>query len=56
LVGLAVFRNMKYLYAMVDEQTRSWIAEVAETKFTADLRPLFLFPKVFTVSLSEMPF
>jgi hypothetical protein len=29
---------MNYLYAMMDEQTRSWIAqEVAETKYTADV-------------------
>jgi transposase-like protein len=34
--------NMKYLYALMDDQTRFWIAqEVADTKFTADLRPLF---------------
>jgi hypothetical protein len=27
---------------MMDEQTRYWIAEeVAETKYTADVRPLF---------------
>ena len=33
---------MKYLYALMDDQTRFWIAqEVAETKFTADLKPLF---------------
>jgi transposase-like protein len=33
---------MKYLYALMDDQTRFWIAqEVADTKFTADLRPLF---------------
>jgi hypothetical protein len=33
---------MKYLYALMDDQTRYWIAqEVADTKFTADLRPLF---------------
>ena len=33
---------MKYFYAMMDEQTRFWIAqEVADTKYTADLRPLF---------------
>jgi putative transposase len=39
---LKVKGNMKYLYAMMDEQTRFWIAqEVAETKYTADLRPLF---------------
>lgn len=33
---------MKYLYAVMDDQTRFWIAqEVADTKYTADLRPLF---------------
>ena len=39
---LKVRGNMKYLYALMDDQTRFWIAqEVADTKFTADLRPLF---------------
>jgi transposase-like protein len=39
---LKVKGNMKYLYAMMDEQTRFWIAqEVADTKYTADVRPLF---------------
>ncbi len=39
---LTVRGNMKYLYALTDDQTRFWIAqEVADTKFTADLRPLF---------------
>src|SRR3972149_2144360 len=43
---LKVKGNMKYLYAMMDEQTRFWIAqEVAETKYTADLRPLFQLAK-----------
>jgi transposase-like protein len=43
---LKVKGNMKYLYAMMDDQTRFWIAqEVAETKFTADLRPLFQLAK-----------
>jgi hypothetical protein len=33
--------NMKYLYALMDDQTRFWIAqEVADTKYTADIRPL----------------
>jgi hypothetical protein len=33
---------MKYLYALMDDQTRFWIAqEVADTKNTADVRPLF---------------
>jgi transposase-like protein/predicted nucleic acid-binding Zn finger protein len=39
---LTVRGNMTYLYALMDDQTRFWIAqEVADTKFTADLRPLF---------------
>jgi putative transposase len=39
---LKVRGNTKYLYALMDDQTRFWIAqEVADTKFTADLRPLF---------------
>jgi transposase-like protein len=39
---LKVRGNMKYLYALMDDQTRFWIAqEVADTKVTADLRPLF---------------
>ncbi|MGA2972817.1 MAG: hypothetical protein ABSE39_09385 [Candidatus Bathyarchaeia archaeon] len=37
---------MNYLYALMDEQTRSRIAqEVAETKYTADVRPLFQLAK-----------
>jgi putative transposase len=43
---LKVKGNMKYLYAMMDEQTRFWIAqEVADTKYTADVRPLFKLAK-----------
>ena len=43
---LKVKGNMKYLYAIMDEQTRFWIAqEVAETKYTADVRPLFQLAK-----------
>ncbi|MGD0424099.1 MAG: DDE-type integrase/transposase/recombinase [Candidatus Bathyarchaeia archaeon] len=39
---LKVKGNMKYLYALMDDQTRFWIAqEVADTKFTADIRELF---------------
>ncbi len=35
---LKVKGNMKYLYALMDDQTRFWIAqEVADTKFTADI-------------------
>jgi hypothetical protein len=33
---------MKYLYALVDDETRFWIAQqVADTKYTADVRPMF---------------
>ncbi len=43
---LKVKGNTKYLYAMMDEQTRFWIAqEVADTKHTADVRPLFQLAK-----------
>jgi putative transposase len=38
---------MKYLYALMDEQTRFWNAqEVAETKYAAKVRPLFQAAKV----------
>ncbi len=34
--------NMKYMYALMDDETRFWIAQqVADTKFTADVRLLF---------------
>jgi transposase-like protein len=34
--------NMKYLYCLLDDQTRFWIAQqVADSKFTADITPLF---------------
>lgn len=33
---------MKYLYALMDDETRFWIAQqVADTKYTADITPLF---------------
>jgi transposase-like protein len=39
---LKVKGNMKYLYALMDDQTRFWIAqEVVDTKYSADIRPLF---------------
>jgi len=39
---LKVRGDMKYLYALMDDQTRFWIAqEVADTKYSADIRPLF---------------
>lgn len=38
---LKVRGNMKYLYALMDDETRFWIAQqVADTKYTADVRPL----------------
>ncbi len=44
---LKVKGDMKYLYAMMDDETRYWIAtEVANTKYTADLKPLFAEAKV----------
>jgi putative transposase len=34
--------NLKYLYALMDNETRFWIAQqVSATKFIADVRPLF---------------
>jgi transposase-like protein len=34
--------DMKYMYALMDDETRFWIAQqVADTKFTADVKPLF---------------
>jgi putative transposase len=34
--------NMKYLFALMDDETRFWIAqEVADNKGTSDVRPLF---------------
>jgi transposase-like protein len=39
---LKVRGDMKYLYAMMDNDTRFWIAQqVADTKYTADITPLF---------------
>ena len=39
---LKVKGDMKYLYAMMDNDTRFWIAQqVADTKYTADVAPLF---------------
>jgi transposase-like protein len=44
---LKVKGNTKYLYALMDNQTRFWIAqEVADAKSTADLRPLFKLGKI----------
>jgi putative transposase len=39
---LKVKGNMKYLYALMDDETRFWIAQqVADTKNTANVQPLF---------------
>jgi putative transposase len=39
---LKIKGNTKYLYALMDDETRFWIAQqVAETKNTADITPLF---------------
>lgn len=44
---LKVRGDMKYLYAMMDNDTRFWLAqEVADTKGTADIRPLFKQAKI----------
>ncbi len=35
--------NMKYLYALMDDQTRFWIAQqVADSKYVQDVRPMFV--------------
>jgi transposase-like protein len=45
---LKVRGNTKYLYALMDDETRFWIAkEVADTKYTADVTPLFREGKQF---------
>jgi transposase-like protein len=45
---LKVHGDMKYLYALMDDQTRFWIAQqVADTKYTADITPLFKEGKQF---------
>lgn len=34
--------NMKYMYAIMDDETRFWIAQqICSTKYTADIKPLF---------------
>jgi transposase-like protein len=39
---LKIRGNMKYLFAMMDDQTRFWIAQqVADHKGTSDVRPMF---------------
>jgi putative transposase len=39
---LKVNGDMKYLYALMDDDTRFWIAQqIADTKYTANINPLF---------------
>jgi transposase-like protein len=39
---LKIKGNMKYLYALMDDQTRFWIAQqISDSKYTQDVRPLF---------------
>lgn len=41
-IYLKIKGNRKYLYAMMDDQTRLWIAsQVSNNKYTEDVRPLF---------------
>jgi putative transposase len=38
---LKIKGNMKYLYALMDDETSFWIAQqVADTKYTANINPL----------------
>jgi transposase-like protein len=39
---LKVKGNTKYLYALMDDDTRFWIAQqIADSKYTQDVQPLF---------------
>jgi len=39
---LKIKGNPKYLFALMDDQTRFWIAQqVADTKYTSNIQPLF---------------
>jgi putative transposase len=41
--------NPKYLFALMDDQTRFWIAQqVADTKYTSNIQPLFKDAKQIT--------
>jgi len=45
---LKVRGDMKYLYALMDDETRFWIAQqVTDSKYTADITPLFREGKKF---------
>jgi len=46
---LKVKRNTKYLYALMDDETRFWIAQqVGNTKYTEDIEPLLKTGKKLT--------
>jgi putative transposase len=46
---LNVRGNPQYLFALMDDQTRFWIAQqVADTKYTSDIRPLLRNAKELT--------
>jgi transposase-like protein len=39
---LKIKGDRKYIYAMMDDETRFWIAkQVSDSKYTEDVRPLF---------------
>ena len=41
-IFLKIRGDQKYLYAMMDDETRFWIAkQIADTKYTEDVRPMF---------------
>jgi putative transposase len=41
-IYLKINGDTKYLYALMDDETRFWIAQqVADTKYTANIRPMF---------------
>ncbi len=47
--------DTKYLYALMDDETRFWIAQqVADTKYTEDVRPLFQKGKVVAGKKPDM--
>ena len=49
MLYLKVKGNLKYLYAIMDDDTRFWIAQqVADTKNIADVQPLFAHAKEIT--------
>ncbi|MDE1842747.1 MAG: IS1/IS6 family transposase [Thaumarchaeota archaeon] len=48
-IFLKISGNTKYLYALMDDQSRLWIAQqIAHTKYTEDVRPLFAKAKEVT--------